>query len=399
LFEAEIVMLQGFVQLPWWGYIVVGLVFTHLTIIGVTLYLHRNQAHKAVDLHPLVSHFLRLWLWMTTGMNTREWTAVHRKHHAAVETVEDPHSPVVHGIREVLWKGAELYRVNAERKDIVEQYGFGTPDDWLERNVYTPHSWLGIGAMLALNVLLFGPLGLTIWAVQMAWIPFFAAGIINGVAHWRGYRNFETSDASTNISPWGILIGGEELHNNHHAFGASAKFSVKPWEFDIGWMYIKLMELCGLATVRKLAPARPLVDRAKQTVDLETLKAVAGSRLHVMADYGRMVLKRVHREELRLAEAEQRSRLKPLGPLLLRAEERLNELERDTLVGALASSKPLEIVYGFRQRLQDIYEQRAESRENLLNMLQEWCRQAEATGIKALEDFARTLRAYAPQPA
>ncbi len=392
-------MLQGLVHLPWWGYIVVALTFTHLTICAVTLYLHRNQAHKAVDLHPIVSHFFRFWLWMTTGMNTREWTAVHRKHHAAVETAEDPHSPVVHGIRKVMWEGAELYRVNAERKDVVEQYGFGTPDDWLERNVYTPHSWAGINSMLAINVLLFGPLGLTIWATQMAWIPIFAAGVINGVAHWRGYRNFETADASTNISPWGILIGGEELHNNHHAFGSSAKFSVKSWEFDIGWMYIRLMEMVGLAKVRKLAPARPLIDRAKLQADVETLKAVAGSRLHVMADYGRMVLKRVHREELKRAPAAQRSRLKPLKPLLLRAEERLNESERYALVGGLAESKPLEVVYSFRQQLQSIYEQRTASRERLLDLIQEWCQQAEATGIKALEDFARTLRAYTPQAA
>jgi len=387
-------MLQGFVPLPWWGYLSVTLLFTHITIAAVTLYLHRHQAHRAVDLHPLVTHFFRLWLWLTTGMNTREWTAVHRKHHAAVETVEDPHSPVVHGIREVLWKGAELYKVNAARADVVEQYGFGTPDDWLERRVYTPHSILGLSLMLIANVLMFGPLGLTIWAVQMAWIPFFAAGVINGVAHWRGYRNFETADASTNISPWGILIGGEELHNNHHAFGSSAKFSVKPWEFDIGWLYIRLLETCGLATVRKLAPARPVVDRAKPTADLETLKAVVGNRLHIMADYGRMVLKRVHREELRNAAAAERSALKPLGRLLLRAEERLDPCERGMLESALARSQPLEIVYSFRQRLQEIYEQRAVSRENLLHLLQEWCQQAEA-----LEDFSRTLRGYTLQRA
>jgi stearoyl-CoA desaturase (Delta-9 desaturase) len=393
------VMLQGIVPLPWWGYIAVALLLTHVTIVCVTLYLHRYQAHRALDLHPLVAHFFRLWLWLTTGMNTREWTAVHRKHHAAVETPDDPHSPVVHGIRKVLWQGAELYRVNATRADVVEQFGFGTPEDWLERRLYTPHSTLGIGVMLAVDVLLFGAAGLSVWAVQMMWIPFFAAGVINGVAHWRGYRNFETVDASTNISPWGILIGGEELHNNHHAFGSSAKFSVKPWEFDIGWLYIRLLESCGLATVRKLAPSRPLVDRAKLTADLETLKAVAGNRLHIMADYGRMVLKRVHREELRNAPAAERSALRPLGRLLLRAEERLDERERDMLESAFASSRQLAVAYGYRQRLQQIYEQRAAGAEHLLQLLQEWCQQAEDTGIKALEEFSRTLRGYTLQGA
>ena len=390
-------MLQGLLPLPWWGCVLVALAFTHTTIAAVTIYLHRNQAHKAVELHPVVSHFFRFWLWMTTGMNTREWTAVHRKHHSAVETVEDPHSPVVHGIREVLFKGAELYKVNATRRDIIEQFGYGTPEDWVERRLYTPHSILGIGSMLVINVTLFGPLGLTIWAVQMAWIPFFAAGVINGVAHWRGYRNFETPDASTNIMPWGILIGGEELHNNHHAFGGSARFSVQPWEFDIGWMYIRLMELVGLAAVRKVSPARPAIDNAKLHVDFETLKAVAGNRLHIMADYGRMVVKRVHKEELKNARADMRNVLKPLGSLMLRAEERLNEFERGALQAALAHSSRLEVVYGFRQRLQEIYEQRAASRESLLDLLQEWCRQAEATGIKALEDFAQMLRGYTPQ--
>ena len=384
--------------MPWWGHVLVALVFTHLTIAAVTIYLHRNQAHRAVDLHPVVSHFFRLWLWLSTGMNTREWTAVHRKHHAAVETLEDPHSPVAHGIKKVLTEGAELYRINAKRQDIIDQYGYGTPDDWVERHFYTGRDSLGIFIMMGVNILLFGPLGLTIWAVQMAWIPIFAAGVINGIGHYWGYRNFETADASTNIMPWGILIGGEELHNNHHAFGSSAKFSVKPWEFDLGWMYIRIMETFGLATVRKLAPARPAVDQAKSAIDFETLKAVAGNRLHVMADFGRMVVKRVHREELAKAGADLKPALKPLRRLLLRAEERLNDAERDRLQSTLPLSQPLAVVYGFRQRLQDIYEQRAASKENLLNLLQDWCQQAETTGIQALQDFARTLRGYTLVP-
>lgn len=387
-------MPEGLVQLPWWGYVVVALVLTHVTIAAVTLYLHRYQAHRALDMHPAVAHFFRFWLWLTTGMNTREWTAVHRKHHAAVETEEDPHSPKVHGIREVLLRGAELYRVNASNRDIVEQYGFGTPDDWIERRLYSRWTTLGIVLMFAIDVTLFGPLGITIWAVQMIWIPLFAAGVINGAAHWWGYRNFETPDASTNISPWGVLIGGEELHNNHHAFGSSAKFSVRPWEFDVGWLYIRVLETFGLARVRKLAPARPVVDTARPGPDLETLKAVVSSRLHVMADYGRTVVRRVHRDELRQAPGETRRVLKPSRSLLMRAEEMLSDGERGALAEALAHSRPLEIVYGFRQQLQAIYEQRSVSREKLLEALQDWCQRAEETGIQALEDFAQQLRRY-----
>lgn len=389
-------MQHGLIELPWWGYVVVALVYTHITIAGVTIYLHRDQAHRAVELHPVVAHFFRFWLWLSTGMNTRQWTAVHRKHHAAVETAEDPHSPVVHGIKKVLLTGAELYQRNARNQDIIDQYGFGTPDDWVERHLYTGRSFLGIGLMFTSNIILYGPLGVTIGAIQMMWIPIFAAGIINGVAHWRGYRNFETSDCSTNIVPWGVLIGGEELHNNHHAFASSAKFSVRPWEFDLGWMYIRLMEMCGLAEVRKVAPPRPAVDTDKPAADFETLSAIVGSRLHVMADFSRMVIKRVHREEVRNASHDARWKLKPLVPLMVRADERLNEAERGALRDALRQSERLEVVYSFRQRLQAIYEQRSESREALLRLIQEWCQQAETTGIQALQDYARILRGYTP---
>ncbi len=392
-------MLSGFVAMPWWGYVLVTLVYTHLTIAGVTIYLHRYQAHRAVELHPLVSHFFRAWLWLSTGMNTREWTAVHRKHHAAVETAGDPHSPVIHGIKKVLLTGAELYRENAARQDIMDQYGFGTPDDWIERNLYTRFSYLGIILIFTSNILLYGPLGITIGAIQMMWIPIFAAGVINGLGHWRGYRNFETADCSTNILPWGILIGGEELHNNHHAFGSSAKFSVKPWEFDLGWAYIRFLQLIGLADVRNVAPGRPSIDYTKIEIDFDTLKAVVSNRLHVMADDRRMVVKRVHREEVKKAPLDLRAKLKPLARLMARAEDRLDEVERGALDEALGLNQRLETVYGFRQRLQEIYEQRSTSRESLLQALQEWCVQAETTGIQALQDFARSLRGYTLQPA
>ncbi|HTE15661.1 MAG TPA: fatty acid desaturase, partial [Burkholderiales bacterium] len=235
----------GLLDLPWWGYVLATLGLTHITIAAVTIYLHRYSAHRALDLHPVVSHFFRFWLWCTTGMTTKAWTAIHRKHHAKCETVEDPHSPQIFGIKKLLMEGAELYRVEGANRETLENYGHGTPDDWLERHVYGKHDRIGIGSMLVLDVIVFGPIGITIWAVQMMWIPFLAAGVINGIGHYMGYRNFQSEDASTNVVPWGILIGGEELHNNHHAYATSAKLSNRWYEFDIGWLYIRILETLG----------------------------------------------------------------------------------------------------------------------------------------------------------
>ncbi|MEK7712259.1 MAG: fatty acid desaturase, partial [Pseudomonadota bacterium] len=291
-------MLEGLIALPWWGYVVVALVFTHITIASVTIFLHRHQAHRALDLHPVVSHFFRFWLWLTSGMVTKEWAAIHRKHHAKCETAEDPHSPQVLGIRKVLREGSELYRAEAKNQETLDKYGHGTPSDWIERHLYTRHSAKGIALMFILNVLLFGPIGITIWAVQMMWIPITAAGVINGIGHYWGYRNYEAADASTNIVPWGILIGGEELHNNHHTFASSAKLSSKWWEFDIGWFYIRTLETFGLARVKKIPPELTY-DKAKDHIDLETVKAVITARFVVMAQFAREVMARVHRDELR----------------------------------------------------------------------------------------------------
>ncbi len=277
---------HGLVDLPWWGYVAVALILTHVTIAAVTIFLHRSQAHRALDLHPIVSHFFRFWLWLTTGMVTKEWVAIHRKHHAKVETPDDPHSPQTRGIETVFWKGTELYRAESNNLETVDKYGHGTPDDWIERNLYTRFSWQGVGLMLAVNLVLFGPIGATIWAVQMMWIPVTAAGIINGIGHYWGYRNFACADASTNIVPWGIVIGGEELHNNHHAYGTSAKLSSQWYEFDIGWLYIRTLAALRLATVRKVAPALR-IDAAKATPDLATLQAVITHRYHVATSYAR----------------------------------------------------------------------------------------------------------------
>src|SRR5262245_22874593 len=279
-------MFTGVWDMPWWGYVVYTLIVTHITIASVTIFLHRCQAHRALDLHPAVSHFFRFWLWLTTGMITKNWTAIHRKHHARCETEEDPHSPQIVGIRKVLWEGAELYRKEGRNKETLEKYGAGTPDDWLERNIYAPHDRWGFSLMLGVNFVLFGFIGITIFAIQMLWIPFLAAGVINGLGHWWGYRNFQPEDASTNIVPWGVLIGGEELHNNHHAYPTSARFSSRWYEFDIGWHYIRLMEVLGLAQVKKVAPPLKL-DIGKTHCDLETVQAVITHRYDVVARYAR----------------------------------------------------------------------------------------------------------------
>lgn len=390
-------MFNGIIDLPWWGYAITTLGLTHITIAAVTIFLHRHQAHRALDLHPLVSHFFRLWLWLTTGMVTKAWAAIHRKHHARCETRDDPHSPQILGLAKVLWEGAELYRKEAGNPETLEHYGKGTPDDWLERNIYTPHSQRGIILMLLIDVLLFGPIGITIWAIQMVWIPFLAAGVINGIGHYWGYRNYESADAATNIVPWGILIGGEELHNNHHAFPSSAKLSSKPWEFDIGWLYIRLLQALGLAKVRKVAPT-PHIDPAKQAVDMETVRAVLINRFHVLSHYARDVVLPVLREELHKADTSCRSLLRRARRPLVRGEAVMDEEAKGRVAAALNLSQKLNTVYEYKRRLQDLWQNRFSSQDNLLHYLQEWCRQAEATGIKVLEDFALRLRGYTLNP-
>ncbi len=387
-------MIDGLLQLSWWQLVLVTLGLTHVTIVSVTVFLHRAQAHRALDLHPAVSHFFRLWLWLTTGMVTREWVAVHRYHHARCETEEDPHSPQVKGLKKVLWEGAELYREAASDQAFVARYSHGTPDDWMERHVYS-RSTVGIGLMLAIDALLFGIPGVAVWAVQMVWIPFWAAGVINGLGHWWGYRNFASPDAATNISPWGILIGGEELHNNHHAFPSSAKLSAKWFEFDIGWMYIRILSLLGLARVRRVA-LKPILAAGKTSVDMETVKAVVVHRMHVLADYARHVIRPVAREELCRSQRHCRRLARQARRLLAADGARLDERARARLDEVLARSQMLSTVYQFRERLQAIWERSAASQEALLESLQQWCREAEATGIRALQDFARSLRAYQP---
>ncbi len=386
-------MFNGFLTLPWWSYILITLVFTHITIVSVTLFLHRAQAHRAISIHPLASHFMRFWLWLTTGINTKEWVAVHRKHHAKVELEEDPHSPQVYGINKVLWDGVELYRAETLQQQTLDEYGHGTPEDWLEKNLYARHTWTGIVSMLLINFLLFGFIGISIWAIQMLWIPLFAAGVINGLGHYFGYRNFDSPDASTNIIPIGILIGGEEMHNNHHAFASSARFSIKWWEFDIGWLYIQVLSLLKLVEIKKVAP-RPKINLYKQAVDTDTVRAVINNRMHVMSDYAKRVVSQVYKEEHSKAKPEAKPILNRLKHMLNMPQISIDPLHHKHLQELLENNESLKIVYEFRQRLQKIWLEKTASYDNLMHDLQEWCKQAEQSGIKALEDFAQNLRAY-----
>ena len=374
-------MSHGLLDLSTWQVVLATLLLTHVTIAAVTIFLHRAQAHRAVDLHPVVSHFFRAWLWLTTGMVTREWVAIHRKHHAACETEEDPHSPQTHGIHTLLWRGVELYREASKDQAMLERYGRGTPDDALEKHVYGVHPNWGVGTMLVIDVVLFGPIGLTVWAVQMLWIPFWAAGVINGLGHWWGYRNFETDDAATNISPWAILIGGEELHNNHHAAPGSARLSARWFEFDIGWAYIRTLQAVGLAKVRNDA-----FTEVKAPVG--NLPAAAAIDKRFIRD----VVLPILREEGRGIDRAGRRLQRKARWLLLRQRSRLDAWQQNQLEQLLASSERLRTAYESRQRLADIWRRAAGDLDTVRRDFREWCQRAEQSGVRRLSEFAASLR-------
>jgi stearoyl-CoA desaturase (delta-9 desaturase) len=384
---------HGLWNLAWWQIVLAALALTHVTIVSVTVFLHRHQAHRALDLHPIASHFFRFWLWLTTGQVTKEWAAVHRKHHAKCEQAEDPHSPHVYGIKKVLFDGADLYRIESKNMETLARFGHGTPDDWMERNVYTRFSWQGIGLMLVIDVAVFGAAGLAVWALQMAWIPITAAGIINGAAHFWGYRNFEAADASTNISPWGILIGGEELHNNHHTYPTSAKLSVKPYEFDIGWMYIRLMQMAGLASVKK-TPPRLAFGEVRPVADEKTLEAVIANRYEVMAGYARR-MRDVFRQEVDALKARKvdASVVTAAGRWLHRDTDKVPAEALTQLTQARAANPVLDKMVVMREELRQVWLNTSHSREQLAMDLQAWCRRAEDSGIAALREFSMQLRA------
>jgi stearoyl-CoA desaturase (delta-9 desaturase) len=389
---------DGLLAASWWQIVLFTLATTHVTIAAVTIFLHRAQAHRALDLHPLVAHFFRFWLWIGTGMVTKEWVAIHRKHHAKCETADDPHSPQIYGLKKLLLEGVELYRAESKVAATMAKYGHGTPDDWVERHVYSRFTWQGVGLLLIVDLLLFGAIGATVWAVQMAWIPVTAAGIVNGIGHYWGYRNFEAPDASTNISPWGIVIGGEELHNNHHTYPTSAKFSVKPYEFDIGWVYIRLLRRAGLAKVRKTPPKLEL-GAVRPVADGKTLEALIANRYEVMANYA---------AEMKRTAAAELARLKAQGAQagsaslrhmaaakawLHRDADRIPQGVQPELVEALRESPKLAKLLAMREELRSMWTRRNVSAEQLVADLQAWCRKAEESGIAALRDFSFKLRA------
>ena len=384
---------HGLLAASWWQVVLYALVTTHITIASVTIYLHRHQAHRAMDLHALPAHFFRLWLWLGTGQVTKEWVSIHRKHHAKCETLEDPHSPQAHGIKKVFWQGAELYRAESKNKETMSKYGHGTPNDWIERNLYTRFSWQGVGLMMVINLALFGAAGLAVWAVQMMWIPVTAAGIINGIGHYWGYRNFEAPDASTNISPWGVMIGGEELHNNHHTYPTSAKFSVKPYEFDIGWGYIRALEMVGLAKVKKVPPKLRL-GAIQPVADEKTLEALIAHRYEVMAGFARAMRNagRVELQALKSKNADA-SVLRAANRWLHRDDDKVPASAKLHLAQARAEHPVLDKMVIMREELRQMWLTTTASREQLTTDLQGWCHRAEQSGIAALNEFSMKLRA------
>ncbi|MBB3342177.1 fatty acid desaturase [Luteimonas sp. RC10] len=389
----------GLLQWGWGAMLLYLLAATQLTIFAVTLYLHRSQAHRGVDFHPAIAHVFRFWTWLTTSMITREWVAIHRKHHAKCETEDDPHSPMHKGIGNVFWRGVELYReARAQRADI-EQYGKGTPNDWIERHLYTPHANMGPTVLLLVSIALFGFKGVAVWAIQMAWIPFWAAGVVNGLGHWWGYRNFETTDTATNLTPWGVWIGGEELHNNHHAFPSSAKFALRRWEFDIGWAVIKGLETLRLARVLRVAPSldvRPNI----HAPDTDTLKALLAHRFQAMTDYQRNVLGPALREEAQAAGAKLRALLpRKLRRGLVDDGRWLAPDARAQLQAWIAQRPRIRTLVEYRARLAALLEARTHNAGEALQHLQAWCREAEASGIRALQDYAARLKGYSLQSA
>ncbi len=384
---------RGLTQASWGTWIVFMLVVTQLTIFSMTLYLHRSQSHRGVDFHPAVAHFFRFWSWFSTGINTKEYVAVHRKHHAKCETAEDPHSPQIFGLNKVLFDGTDLYRKASVDRGDMEKYGIGTPSDWIERNLYTPYTILGVGAFLVIDLLLFGVVGLALWAIQMIWIPFWAAGVVNGVGHWWGYRNFETADTATNMTPWAIWLGGEELHNNHHAFPSSSKFALRKFEIDSGWAVIRGLEKLGLARVLRVAPSLDIRPNMNLP-DTDTVKAVLAHRFHVMSDYFRGVIAPTLRDEGAQAGAGIKALPRKLRRALGNGGRWLDGASRERMTTFTNRHPQLRTVCEFRARLAALTERNGRNAEGMLEALKDWCREAEATGIRTLAEFAARLKGY-----
>ncbi|MFT0865397.1 delta-9 fatty acid desaturase DesA [Pseudomonas sp. CAM1A] len=387
----------GLLDLSAWQLVAVTLLMTHVTIVSVTIYLHRYSAHRALELNAGLKHFFRFWLWLTTAQNTREWTAIHRKHHAKCETPDDPHSPVHKGLGTVLRKGAELYREEARNEETLRIYGKNCPDDWIERNLYTRYKLGGIALMAVIDLLLFGTIGITIWAIQMMWIPFWAAGVVNGLGHAVGYRNFECRDAATNLVPWGIIIGGEELHNNHHTYPNSAKLSVRRWEFDMGWMWIRLLSLLRLAKVQRVAPIAHRVE-GKASLDMDTAMAILNNRFQIMAQYRKLVIGPLVKQELDRVDTSVRHRFRRAKRLLSRETSLLQDRHHVRIESLLAHSQALKTIYEKRLALQQIWARTSANGHDMLAAMKDWVHEAEASGIQSLRDFAAQLKTYSLRP-
>ena len=392
-------MLYGALNLSFWGYVIATIILTQGTIASITIYLHRHQCHRALSLHPMISHVFRFWLWLTTGMITGDWVAIHRKHHATTDVEGDPHSPAVDGIKKVFWEGGELYRKARKDRPMIEKYSHGTPVDWLEKNIYSRHSSKGTALMLLIDLLLFGVPGITIWGIQMMWTPLWAAGVVNGIGHYWGYRNFECQDTSTNVFPWGFWIGGEELHNNHHTFASSAKFSVKWWEFDIGWMYICILSFLGLAKVKKLPPKLAKIEN-KSHVDIDTVKAVVSNRFQVMSHYYKDVLAPMLQQVKRdhVVSEQDKKLVQKASALLKRDSLLLSPKSSSHLQLLLERYEPLRVAYDYRQSLQSVWLKTASSQKELIDSLQTWCKQAEESGLDLVKQFSVQLKGYVPKP-
>lgn len=389
---------NGLLDLAPWQLILVILVLTHVTIVSVTIYLHRYSAHRSLELNPVLEHFFRSWLWLSTAMNTREWTAVHRKHHAKCETVDDPHSPRHKGLLTVLRRGAELYRSEAKNPETLRLYGKNCPDDWIERHLYARFPNAGIALMALLDLVLFGALGLTVWGLQMLWIPLWAAGVVNGLGHAIGYRNFECQNASTNLLPWGLLIAGEELHNNHHTYPNSAKLSVRKWEFDLGWAWIRLFGWLGLAKVKRVAPIAHRV-AGKGHLDMDTAMAILNNRFQVMAQYRKLVIAPLVQQEFVRADVSVRHLFRRAKGLLARETSLLEAAQRARIQTLLEQSQALRVIYERRLALQQIWARTSANGHDMLAAIKDWIQEAESSGIQSLRDFAAQLRTYSLRPA
>lgn len=388
---------NGLLNFSAWQIVLYTFIVVQVTLSGVSLYLHREQTHRGIQMNPVIQHFYRFWLWFTTGMLTKEWVAIHRKHHAYCETEDDPHSPQIHGIKKVLFHGVTLYTAERKNQETMEKYGQGTPNDWIERNIYTRFHYLGIVLLAFMNIALFGVIGLLVYAIQMLWIPFFAAGVINGIGHFFGYRNYRTDDSSRNITRFGFFIFGEELHNNHHAFPSSSKFAHRKGEHDIGWYVILLMNKLGLCKIKKVVPEL-LVDEQTDDFNGETVKAILTHKFNVLQVYIKDVIKPNLANEYANASKAFNKRIKKFTHNLSLDPQFLKTDIKAKWNSYFEESKTLNTLLQYKAELQAIWDNNSKSVDEMIADFKAWCQKAEQSGNEMLQQFANSLRQYKLQP-